>query len=200
MDKLDLKEDKIPMPVLVRGAHINEDFDESIIKPNLFQKIILKYKKKAIQIEEILQRQQKEKRQQEERQRQQEERQRQQEEERERQQEEERERQQEEEREKEKILKLKEFICFEKLINSFDEKNLNKTTCKILQEELDILPQIEKPEIINIEKSETINIKLIEDWIKLECLLEENNRITIEHIEKCEYCQSISSKCDNIKV
>ena len=172
MNNLDLKEDKIPMPVLVRGAHINEDFNESIIKPNLFQKIILKYKKKAIQIEEILQKQQKE----------------------------ERKRQQEEEREKEKILKLKEFICFEKLINSFDEKNLNKTTCKILQEELDILPQIEKPEIINIEKSETINIKLIEDWIKLECLLEENNRITIEHIEKCEYCQSISSKCDNIKV
>ena len=161
MDKLDLKEDKIPMPVLVRGAHINEDFDESIIKPNLFQKIILKYKKKAIQIEEILQRQEKER-----------------------------------QEEKEKILKLKEFICFEKLINSLDKKNLNKTTCKNLQEDLDILPQIEKPEIINIE---TINDELIEELIKLECWIEEHNRITLEHTEKCEYCKSIlSKKCNNI--
>ena len=168
MNNLDLKEDKIPMPVLVRGAHINEDFNESIIKPNLFQKIILKYKKKAIQIEEILQKQQKE----------------------------ERKRQQEEEREKEKILKLKEFICFEKLINSLDKKNLNKTTCKNLQEDLDILPQIEKPEIINIE---TINDELIEELIKLECWIEEHNRITLEHTEKCEYCKSIlSKKCNNI--
>ena len=166
MNKLDLTElnkDTIPIPVLVRGTHINEVLDESIIKPNLFQKIILKYKKKAIQIEEILQRQEKES-----------------------------------QEEKEKILKLKEFICFEKLINYFDEKKLNKTTCKNLQEHLDILPQIEKPEIINIENPETINIKLIEDWIKLECLLEEHNRITLEHTKICEYCQTILKKCDDI--
>jgi len=143
--------EKIPKPILVRGTHINESFYEPTLnETNLFQKIILKYKKKAIQIEEIIQRQKREK-----------------------------------ERE-EKEIKLKEFICFEKLIDYFEEKEKEKLSnkiCKKLQEDLDILPQIEKPE--------TINIELFEELIKLECWIEEHKRITLEHIKICEYCQSM---------
>ena len=76
--------------------------------------------------------------------------------------------------------------CFEAIEDEEEIKNqpIISTKCPKLLEDLDILPdRLSKPE------------KYFEEWRIMEQVwYEEHRRITIEHIENCEFCQTLPPK------